>query len=215
MDASASLTTYSRHHAVYDHMHAIYRYEAEFDRTYVHERVPGYMLRFFLQLCVHALYSVKERPFFGMPIPNTSAFFDALVEVRFTGLDDIFLPADDNPDWCTVVMEDDRRSTPTSQHTVQAVKFDAHVVVEHFEALPASMRDVLFADYVEELLAEAVGAPSMLSYVKSCFGAHEYQYTYYNLEGFWEQGEVHSRGKRVAWPGHGLKGELKKMNEGA
>ena len=69
-----------------------------------------------------------------------------------------------------------------------------------------------------------------MSYMHSCFGRVEFGYAYHNPEGFWQGGscarecclcrligwrpaaDKHARGKRLAWPGFELKGELKKMN---
>eukprot|EP00658_Telonema_sp_P-2_P077178 TRINITY_DN6921_c0_g2_i5.p1 TRINITY_DN6921_c0_g2~~TRINITY_DN6921_c0_g2_i5.p1 ORF type:complete len:269 (-),score=48.25 TRINITY_DN6921_c0_g2_i5:454-1260(-) len=209
---SASLTTYSRHHGVYDHMHAVYRYEPEFDKTFVNRRIPGYILRFFLQLCIHELYTTKDRGFFGASIPDAKAFFTVLLEVRFSGLESLFEPMRVGPEWCTVLTDDGRNATPVSQNIVEASKFDKEVVAAHFEALPAQHRDVLFADYVEELVAEAVGVRQMVSYMEACFVDREYPYAYHNPHGFWQQSDDHARGKRKAWPGHALKGELMKMN---
>lgn len=47
-----------------------------------------------------------------------------------------------------------------------------------FSRLPAEIRDLLFAEYIEEITAQVVGAENVVSFFISCFQGQDYELTH-------------------------------------
>ena len=56
-------------------------------------------------------------------------------------------------------------------------KLDMSLIGGHFQALEPTSRDILFADYVEEVTAQVVGVEKMLAFFRYCFLGQEYYVT--------------------------------------
>ena len=115
-------------------------------------------------MMVHDLYGFNE----------TTQFFARLVLNRFSGLEHLFPPNEDDPEICASSVPN---KIPTCVHVHGYAKLDMTVIGRHFQALPLVARDVLFGDYVEEITAQVVGVRKMLAFFRYCFRGQEYYVT--------------------------------------
>ena len=125
-----------------------------------------FVLRLYLDMMIHDLYGFNE----------TTQFFARLLHTRFARLEHLFPPSQDDPQICSAAVPG---KIPTCVHVHGYAKLDMGVVSGHFRALePAMARDVLFADYVEEITAQVVGVKKMLAFFRYCFlGGQQYYVT--------------------------------------
>lgn len=123
-----------------------------------------FVLRLFLDMMVHDLYGFNE----------TSLFFASLLRNRFSGLEHLFPPSEDDHDICTSSIPN---KIPTCVHVHGYAKLDMKVIAGHFQALEPTVRDILFSDYVEEITAQVVGVRKMLAFFRYCFLGQNYYVT--------------------------------------
>ena len=123
-----------------------------------------FVLRLYLDMMVHELYGFNE----------TSQYFANLLRNRFSGLEYLFPPSEDDRDICTSLVPN---KIPTCVHVHGYAKLDMGVVATHFEALEPTVRDILFSDYVEEITAQVVGVSKMLAFFRYCFLGQSYYVT--------------------------------------
>ena len=123
-----------------------------------------FVLRLYLDMMVHSLYGFNQ----------TTQFFAQLVNNRFSGLEHLFPPSEDDPAICSAAVPG---KIPTCVHVHGYAKLDMTVIGSHFEALRPEVRDVLFQDYVEEITAQVVGVKKMLAFFRYCFLGQDYYVT--------------------------------------
>lgn len=123
-----------------------------------------FVLRLYLDMMVHDLYGFNE----------TTQFFARLLHNRFSGLTHLFPPSKDDPAICAAAVPGE---IPTCVHVHGYAKLDMSVIGGHFQALEPTPRDILFADYVEEVAAQVVGVEKMLAFFRYCFLGQEYYVT--------------------------------------
>lgn len=124
-----------------------------------------FVLRLYLDMMVHDLFGYNE----------TTQFFATLLLNRFSGLEHLFPPSEDDPQICSSAV---RGKIPTCVHVHGYAKLDMSVVGAHFSALRDPIaRDILFGDYVEEITAQVVGVRRMLAFFRHCFLGQEYYIT--------------------------------------
>ena len=128
------------------------------------------MLRLYLDMMVHDLYGFNE----------TTQFFARLLRDRFSSLESHFPPSEDDPAICA--SSEEPHKIPTCVHVHGYAKLDMDVVAGHFRALEATVRDILFRDYVEEITAQVVGVKKMLAFFRYCFQGQRYYVTEINSE---------------------------------
>lgn len=160
---SISLSTYSHDYSVYDHMNSVYRHDHKFDLL-GNRTGQMYALRLYLDLMVHELVGNHQ----------TTSYFALLLETRYSGLEILF-PVSLSDKWiCKSRM---KNKIPTAQHVVGYAKLDMQMMAPHFAALRPEVRDILFADYVEEISAQVVGAEKLLAFFRYCFNGQGYYVT--------------------------------------
>jgi len=93
-----------------------------------------FALRLYLDMMVHDLYGYNE----------TTQFFARLIANRFSGLEHLFPPSEDDPDICSAAVSG---KIPTCIHIHGYAKLDMAVVGSHFEVLSPEVRDILFQVY--------------------------------------------------------------------
>lgn len=123
-----------------------------------------FVLRLYLDMMVHDLYGFNE----------TTDFFVRLLNNRFSGLERLFPSSEDDPEICSSAVPG---KIPTCVHVHGYAKLDMGVVGGHFQALEPVVRDILFADYVEEITAQVVGVKKMLAFFRYCFTGQQYYIT--------------------------------------
>ena len=123
-----------------------------------------FALRLYFDMMIHDLYGFNE----------TTQFFARLLSNRFSGLEHLFPPSEDDKEICNAAT---RGKIPTCQHVHGYVKLDMAVIGSHFEALEPVVRDILFQDYVEEITAQVVGVKKMLAFFRYCFLGQGYYIT--------------------------------------
>lgn len=123
-----------------------------------------FVLRLYLDMMVHDLYGFNE----------TTQFFAQLLHNRFSGLEHLFPPSEDDPAICAAAVPG---KIPTCVHVHGYAKLDMGVVGNHFRALEPTARDILFSDYVEEITAQVVGVKKMLAFFRYCFLGQGYYVT--------------------------------------
>ena len=130
---------------------------------------------------IHDLYGFNE----------TIPFFARLISNRFTGLEHLFPPNEDDSEICTATISG---KIPTCIHVHGYAKLDMAIVGSHFEALEPEIRDILFRDYVEEITAQVVGVRKMLAFFRYCFLGQEYYITEIGDEehSLWEHKDIES-----------------------
>ena len=94
---------------------------------------PGqiFALRLYLDMMIHDLYGYNE----------TTQFFAKLIANRFSGLEHLFPPSEDDADICSAAVSG---KIPTCIHMHGYAKLDMAVVGSHFEVLSPEVRDILF-----------------------------------------------------------------------
>ena len=137
------------------------------------------MLRLYLDMMIHSLYGYNQ----------TTQFFAKLLKNRFSGLEHLFPPSEDDPEICSA---NEPGKIPTCVHVHGYAKLDMQVIGSHFEALGPAVMDILFQDYVEEITAQVVGIKKMLAFFRYCFVGQEYYITDIEEEEhlLWEHKEV-------------------------
>ena len=123
-----------------------------------------FVLRLYLDMMVHDLYGFNE----------TTQFFARLLNNRFSGLEHLFPPSEDDPEICASSVPG---KIPTCVHVHGYAKLDMSVIGNHFQALNPIVRDILFSDYVEEITAQVVGVKKMLAFFRYCFLGQQYYIT--------------------------------------
>ena len=131
-----------------------------------------YALRLYLDMMIHDLYGFNA----------TTQFFAQLLSTRYSGLEHLFPPSEDDPAICEggpspAGITQQRGKIPTCLHVHGYAKLDMAVIGGHFEALRPETRDILFQDYVEEITAQVVGVKKMLAFFRFCFLGQEYYVT--------------------------------------
>lgn len=123
-----------------------------------------FALRLYLDMMIHDLYGFNQ----------TTNFFIRLLGNRFVGLEHLFPPRRNDSQICSAAIEN---KIPTCVHVHGYAKLDMSVVGAHFHALQPETRDILFANYVEEITAQVVGVGKMLAFFRFCFLGQEYYVT--------------------------------------
>jgi hypothetical protein len=123
-----------------------------------------FVLRLYLDMMIHDLHGFNE----------TTQFFARLLHNRFTGLEHLFPPSEEDPNICAAGVPG---KIPTCVHVHGYAKLDMGVIGYHFRALQPTARDILFSDYVEEITAQVVGVKKMLAFFRYCFLGQEYYVT--------------------------------------
>lgn len=90
-----------------------------------------FALRLYLDMMVYDLYGFNK----------TTEFFAKLIANRFSGLEHLFPPSEDDPNICKAAVSGE---IPTCIHVHGYAKLDMAVVGSHFEALSPEVRDILF-----------------------------------------------------------------------
>lgn len=134
------------------------------------------MLRLYLMKLIQKLYTVHGRPFFGQPLASDhasdAAFFRILLRTRFRGLQGLFsVQAESDASLC---LENHRGSTPMARFMNGEIGLDVEIVAGHFEAFPADIRDILVADFLEQITAQVVGPRKVLAFWLLCFQGHPF-----------------------------------------
>ena len=123
-----------------------------------------FALRLYLDMMIHDLYGFNQ----------TTIFFLRLLSTRFSGLHHLFPPSSSDTDICTAAIG---HKIPTCVHVHGYVKLDVAVIGPHLKALQPEVMDVLFDDYVEEIVAQVVGVRKILAFFHYCFLGQEYYVT--------------------------------------
>ena len=160
---SISLSTYSHDYTVYDHMNAVYRHDHKFDLL-SNKTGQTYVLRLYIDLMIHELFGNDQ----------TTSYFSSLLETRYSQLEYLFPVSPRDKRICKSRV---KNKIPTAQHVVGYAKLDMQMMAPHFVALKPEVRDVLFADYVEEISAQVVGAEKVLAFFRYCFVGQGYYVT--------------------------------------
>eukprot|EP00730_Choanoeca_flexa_P017640 TRINITY_DN8521_c0_g2_i1.p2 TRINITY_DN8521_c0_g2~~TRINITY_DN8521_c0_g2_i1.p2 ORF type:complete len:680 (+),score=173.95 TRINITY_DN8521_c0_g2_i1:2149-4188(+) len=157
-DVSISLSTLSHDDNLRDAMTSIYKMDHKFDRLASPEG-QRYAFRLYMDLLLNEMIGYKQ----------THAYIDNLLWERYQGIEHLF--ADVTP-LC------DGAVIPTAQHVYGDCVTDMRLVTSGFEQIAAvEVRDLLLADYIEELAAQIVGAKHVYAFFKSCFQGQEYEVT--------------------------------------
>lgn len=157
---SVSLSTLSHDDSTRNAMSVIYKMDHKFDRL-AEKRGQMFALRLYLDLLVHEVV--------GQHALETVRFFARLLNTRYRGLEALF---EDDPDICAAERP---HGIPTAQHVYGDCVTDMKLVAPIFIMLPGEKRDVLLADYIEDLVAPIVGATRIYSFFRYCF-AEGYEY---------------------------------------
>lgn len=163
---SISLSTYSHDYSVYDHMNSVYRHDHKFDLL-SNKTGQMYVLRLYLDLMIQELVGSHGND-------QTTSFFSNLLETRYSQLEHLFPVSPKDKRICKSRV---KNKIPTAQHVVGYAKLDAKIVAPHFRVLRPEVRDILFADYVEEISAQVVGAEKLLAFFRYCFVGQTYYLT--------------------------------------
>ena len=175
---SISLAILSHETTVTDAMSTIYKLNHKFDLL---QDAAGkrYALRLFFDIMIHEL--VGNRP------DETRRYFEHLLHSRYShlglglGANTSAAPAPAvevavDATFCTLPSLGGK--VPTAQHVYGSCVSDARLVTAQFARIqPASARDLLFADYVEEIAAEVVTAAKVVPFFQHCFQGQEYDLT--------------------------------------
>eukprot|EP00049_Salpingoeca_infusionum_P007797 m.126268 g.126268 ORF g.126268 m.126268 type:complete len:832 (-) comp13825_c0_seq1:10-2505(-) len=159
---SISLSTLSHDDTTRQAMNTIYNMDHKFDRL-KHTQGKVFAMRLFLDMLVHEVI--------GNGPNETTRFFESLLQQRYSGLEHEFV---DDPSICVADKPD---KIPTSQHVYGDCMTDMRLVVTGFDRLQPEVRDTLLLDYIEEIVAEIIGRPRVLSFFKYCFQNQEYYVT--------------------------------------
>ncbi|XP_062504731.1 uncharacterized protein LOC134181477 [Corticium candelabrum] len=160
---SISLSTYSHDYSVYDHMNAVYRHDHKFDLL-ANKTGQMYALRLYLDLMIHELVGNHQ----------TTPYFVDLLDTRYTGLHRLFPVSRRDKQICRSRVVN---KIPTAQHVLGYAKLDMAMMAPHFAAFRPEVRDILFADYVEEISAQVVGVDKLLAFFRFCFTGQGYYVT--------------------------------------
>lgn len=160
LSPSASLSTLSRYHLLYNRMRGLYRMNYHFDKL-AHYKARVYSLRAFLLILIR-----RMRPQPRSMEPAEVGFFRRLAS-RYQGFEHLFQhDADDATTLCGL----GERGTPSCNNCLGNIKADAVIAWdEHFKHLPDGVREPLFDDYVEEMTAWVLGAGKALPFWQQCF----------------------------------------------
>lgn len=102
-----------------------------------------FALRLYLDMMVHDLYGYNE----------TTQFFARLMANRFSGLEHLFPPSEDDPDICSAAVSG---KIPTCIHIHGYAKLDMAVVGSHFEVLSPEVRDILFQVLLASIIVSSL-----------------------------------------------------------
>jgi len=102
-----------------------------------------FALRLYLDMMVHDLYGYNE----------TTQFFARLIANRFSGLEHLFPPSEDDPDICSAAVSG---KIPTCIHIHGYAKLDMAVVGSHFEVLSPEVRDILFQVLLASIIVSSL-----------------------------------------------------------
>eukprot|EP00050_Salpingoeca_kvevrii_P001405 m.169113 g.169113 ORF g.169113 m.169113 type:complete len:260 (-) comp10362_c4_seq1:1569-2348(-) len=163
LEASLSLSSLSHDDTTRNIMTEIYNLDHKFD---IIENHKGQMfaLRLFIDLLVHEL--VGNHP------NETSNYLTQLLDTRYARFGAYF---EDVPDICMSHLADDE--IPTAQHVYGDSFRDMKMIAAGFVDLAPEVRDILLADYIEEISAQIVGAKRVPSFFRYCFQGQRYQLT--------------------------------------
>ena len=157
-DVSLSLSTLSHDDVLRDAMSSIYKMDHKFDRL---ASVEGqrYAFRLYVDLLVNEMVGYKA----------TQHYIQTLLWERYQGLEHLFESEESLCDATTI---------PTAQHVYGDCVTDMRLVTAEFEQIPAiEVRDLLLADYIEELAAQIVGGKQVYAFFRSCFQGQDYEVT--------------------------------------
>lgn len=153
LSSSASVSSWSTFSAVESNMSALYGLSHQFD-SLVEERGRVFALRLYLDMIVEKLYSDGDTP----------SVFHRLLATRYPRLRHYFPPAF----VCTSA------PIPTSKNIVGNTELDARIAYKYLAALSPEVRDFLFADYCEELVASVLSASLSYAFFRQCFVGQGY-----------------------------------------
>eukprot|EP00457_Paulinella_chromatophora_P003231 gb/GEZN01003237.1/.p1 GENE.gb/GEZN01003237.1/~~gb/GEZN01003237.1/.p1 ORF type:complete len:719 (-),score=176.32 gb/GEZN01003237.1/:74-1912(-) len=175
LEPSVSLSTMSHLYSVYDGMNSVYKHDHKFDLL-PNKLAKRFALRLFLDLLLTELIGPDAtRPFIAQVL--RSRYFGSGAELFPTSPQDARI--------CTwtkyktdpaTMSEVALGAIPTCQHVYGDVSFDVHhVVAPSFrEIWPLPVRDVLLADYIEQMAAEVVGPQRVFAFLRFCFQGQRY-----------------------------------------
>lgn len=166
LSPSVSLSTWSHDYHMYHHMNAIYGHDHQFDLI-GSGKGQMFALRLYLDMLVQDLYGFNE----------TTRFFAKLLLLRFSGLENLFPPEEDDPLICEPHENSPRGEIPTCYHVHGFVKLDVQVIGSHFKSLHPEVMDILLADYIEEITTQIVGVNKLLAFFRYCFQGQNYYIT--------------------------------------
>ena len=163
------MATLSHDDEVRNGMQFVYGMDHKFDLL-VHPDGKIFALRLYLDMLVRHLYG--DNP------TETATFFAVLVSERYAAMRGLF--ADDGAQTTTDCHFDGvpdgsgKDTIPSSTSVFLDCIADVKLVAPAFAALRGEVRDVLFADYVEELAAQVVGVEHVVTFYEQCFAGQGY-----------------------------------------
>lgn len=165
LSASVSLSTWSHDMHLYRRMRTIYRHDHKFDM--LKSRLGRvYALRLFVDMLIHRVVGFRA----------TARWANSVLRSRFVGLEAVYPPSRHDETLC----ESPSRpgEIPISHSLYGDATLDAELIGGEFTQLHAVARDVLLADYVEEMAAEVLGAERVYAFFRYCFKPNQrYYYT--------------------------------------
>jgi Cupin-like domain len=166
---SVSLSTWSHDMTVYDHMGTLYNYDHKFD-TITNSTGKMYAVRTYIDLLVQRLVGTG----------STRNYILNLLRTRYSRVGALFEWDYDDPSICEKhVHPDETGKIPTAVHVFGDAQFDVGLMDEHFDVLndKPAIRDILLANYIEEISAQTVGVERVLSFFQYCFQDQPYYIT--------------------------------------
>jgi len=155
---SVSLSPWSRLEVQYQAMNNIYKRKHSFDQMGSPERTRS-VLRLFIDMLVEQVIGVGR----------TRHFIAHLLNTRFTGVAGLFPIAQDDARFCP-------KNMAVSSHVFSSTRLDIEQMSSEFAKLNAlpEIRDILLADYIEELTSNVVGVNKTLAFLRYCFLDQKY-----------------------------------------
>jgi hypothetical protein len=167
LEGSVSLAHLSHDDFVRGVMETLYKLTYKFDLIHS-PRGKRFALRLFLDMMVHELV--------GNAPNETANFFENLITTRYQDpeLAGSFGRVGNLCDAGT----EPKGKIPISQDVFVDCTSDMRLASRHFDSINVlEVRDVLFADYVEEITANVVGVANVLPFFRHCFRGQEYELT--------------------------------------
>eukprot|EP00047_Mylnosiga_fluctuans_P005161 m.238801 g.238801 ORF g.238801 m.238801 type:complete len:702 (-) comp13362_c0_seq1:265-2370(-) len=168
LDESLSVATLSHDFVVRDNMEAMYLADLTIDLL-TDPRGRLFALRLYIDMLVHELL--------GNHPEETERYAQRLLAVRYGAMIDLF---PDEPGICAPPPDQDIPDDhiPTCAQLYHDATEDLRRASVAFGALRPERRDILLADYIEELTAQVVGPLRVPSFLRYCLRTMPYHITY-------------------------------------